>query len=98
MKNEIVTRENVYTGLEVVRGRDWRWENQDGYPGNYGVIVNQEDRRPADGWTSVKWNRTKKINSYRVGHENCFDLYIRTKSNIIDNIENNLNKLENKYK
>ena len=48
-------------GTRVVRGPDWKWENQDDH--EVGVIVGEiED----DGWVRVKWQSSGVTNSYRL--------------------------------
>lgn len=59
-------------GMKVVRGRDWSWGNQDGGPGNVGVIEKTGDY--SNGWVRVRWANGKE-NGYRIGAYGCFDLY-----------------------
>lgn len=44
---------NAVVGLRVVRGPDWRWQNQDGAEGNVGTITSVTD--VLAGWVSVRW-------------------------------------------
>ena len=37
MNKTIVTKDNAYIGMKVVRGRDWKWGNQD-YGSKFGTI------------------------------------------------------------
>jgi hypothetical protein len=68
-----VSHENTKLGLEVVRGRDWRWDDQDGGAGCRGVVVAVE----SDGsWTDVAWKTSGLENSYRSGAEGAYDLYV----------------------
>jgi hypothetical protein len=61
-------------GAKVVRGKDWMYGRQD--EGSvYGVIMSHSSR----GWVRVKWiskdGKTVQSNGYRIGAENCYDLY-----------------------
>ena len=47
-------------GAKVVRGRDWKWEDQDGHPRNEGLVLSS----PEDGWVRVRWP-SGVTNSYR---------------------------------
>ena len=71
----IVTEENVYVGMKVVRGRDWQWADQD-KDSAYGVIT----RIRSDKWVCVNWenpnNRKYQDYIYRVGSGLCYDLYM----------------------
>ena len=55
----------------VVRGRDWKWGDQDGGNGNVGIVRDTCE----DGWVEVKW-RNGKVGQYRWGNDNCFDLKV----------------------
>lgn len=57
-------------GSQVLRGPDWKWENQDGGPGRLGTIIEPEDE---EGWVTVKWENGT-TNSYRWGAEWSYDL------------------------
>ena len=46
-------------GTKVVRGRDWKWQDQDGFL--EGVVVAELDE---EGWVRVRWN-SGASNSYR---------------------------------
>ena len=54
-------------GSRVVRGVDWRWEDQDGTC--EGIVTSEIH----NGWIDVKWNHGLR-NSYRMGAEGKFDL------------------------
>ncbi|ELP92466.1 hypothetical protein EIN_523640 [Entamoeba invadens IP1] len=60
-------------GKVVKRGRDWKWENQDGGEGNTGIVIDVAD----DGWVEVKW-KNGEIAQYRWGDEGKFDLEVVT--------------------
>lgn len=77
MPNRIVTKDNFKVGDKVVRGRDWRWGDQDkgsvyGVIGNFSVIADNTT------WHYVHWvdykGKELGLYSYRIGHEK-FDLY-----------------------
>ncbi|CAI2350375.1 unnamed protein product [Caenorhabditis sp. 36 PRJEB53466] len=53
----------------VVRGKDWRWEDQDGGEGKFGRITSP----PENGWVDVTWENGY-ANSYRFGANGNFDL------------------------
>ena len=57
-------------GDTVVRGPDWKWENQDGGEGSKGVVTDIKRK----GWVIVKWDKTK--HDYRFGAQNAFDLEV----------------------
>jgi E3 ubiquitin-protein ligase HECTD1 len=67
-----VTRENFREGLRVVRGKDWKWDDQDGGAGKVGVT----SKDSSDGWCKVAWEGKQSTNSYRIGADNAFDLAI----------------------
>lgn len=46
-------------GTKVVRGRDWKWQDQDEFM--EGVVVGELDE---EGWVRVRWN-SGATNSYR---------------------------------
>nr|XP_016939130.1 E3 ubiquitin-protein ligase Ufd4 [Drosophila suzukii]XP_016939137.1 E3 ubiquitin-protein ligase Ufd4 [Drosophila suzukii] len=55
------------TGARVIRGVDWRWEDQDGCA--EGTITGEIH----NGWIDVKWDHGVR-NSYRMGAEGKYDL------------------------
>lgn len=59
----------IVPGARVVRGVDWRWEDQDGTPPCEGVVTGEIH----NGWIDVKWDHGLK-NSYRMGAEGKYDL------------------------
>ena len=69
-----VTEDNFKVGDKVVRGEDWKWDNQDGGKGCVGTI---EYLSESGNWVNVKWSNAYP-NSYRVGAEGCYDLYFYT--------------------
>lgn len=77
MKNDkqyrVVTEYNYKIGDKVVRGRDWKWGDED-KDSVYGVIYAGVD----GGWLSVSWinykGRIVNKQEYEVG-PNQFDLY-----------------------
>jgi len=56
-------------GVQVRRGPDWVWENQDGGDGQLGITENHSE----DGWVQVRW-ATGECGVYRVGLEGRYDL------------------------
>lgn len=68
-----VTKDTYYIGMEVVRGRDWRWETQDGFPGNTGTITEIAYKSGGDYWVRVAWKDGGSHNTYRIGPKS-FDL------------------------
>ncbi|KAL6431933.1 hypothetical protein ACFW04_007392 [Cataglyphis niger] len=75
-------------GLRVVRGQDWKWEDQDGGEGHAGTIVeigkppsmvgnsasspNPTDRTP-DKTVIIQWDHGARSN-YRIGYQGAYDL------------------------
>ncbi len=71
-------------GLRVIRGPDWKWEEQDGGEGGVGTVVEvgtgapkgaKEGSSPStpDKTVIVQWDGGTRTN-YRVGHQDGFDL------------------------
>jgi ankyrin repeat protein len=66
----------VFPGATVVRGRDWRWSDQDGGPGKEGTVLE------ISGWHSessrsvavVEWRESSRKRKYRLGHKGKVDL------------------------
>ncbi|CAI8033696.1 E3 ubiquitin-protein ligase mib1 [Geodia barretti] len=66
----------VFVGARVVRGRDWRWSDQDGGAGREGTVVE------VCGWQSessrsvavVEWRESGLKRKYRLGHKGKVDL------------------------
>jgi hypothetical protein len=83
--NIMVTKDNAVVGLEVVRGRDWNYGDQDCVNGKQvvGVIVNTKDyflSNKHSGWVRVQWKGGCK-DSYEIGHgldneDARYDLYV----------------------
>ena len=48
----------------VVRGPDWRWEDQDGGEGTIGKVLKTEEEGEGEGWVRVRWPNGVK-NRYR---------------------------------
>lgn len=65
----------IRPGTRVVRGRDWKWGDQDGGPGRTGVVtdVRSWNGHP-DSCIRVRWDANKATNVYRYNVENAFDL------------------------
>jgi len=61
-------------GARVMRGPDWKWDEQDGGTGRLGTVV----QAPTDQeWVRVAWD-VEKDNAYRWGHEGAYDLMLAT--------------------
>ncbi|CAI8033698.1 E3 ubiquitin-protein ligase MIB2 [Geodia barretti] len=66
----------LFVGARVVRGRDWRWSDQDGGAGREGTVVE------VCGWQSessrsvavVEWRESGLKRKYRLGHKGKVDL------------------------
>ncbi|XP_034233940.1 uncharacterized protein LOC117640978 [Thrips palmi] len=63
---EALAATGVAVGSRVVRGKDWRWDDQDGNPPGEGVVVAVNS--PVSGWVSVRWPSGKQYN-YRMGEK-----------------------------
>lgn len=75
-------------GLRVVRGQDWKWDDQDGGEGHAGTVVeigkppsygnpaspNASDRTP-DKTVIVQWDHGSRSN-YRIGYQGAYDLLV----------------------
>ncbi|XP_054721414.1 putative HERC2-like protein 3 [Uloborus diversus] len=57
-------------GTRVVKGSDWKWDDQDGPPPGEGTVINELSE---DGWISVLWD-TGSTNCHRMGKEEKYDL------------------------
>ncbi|XP_062388294.1 putative HERC2-like protein 3 [Sardina pilchardus] len=57
-------------GTRIMRGQDWKWENQDGIPPGLGLVIGSLSE---SGWIRVRWDNGH-INSYRMGAEGKYDL------------------------
>jgi E3 ubiquitin-protein ligase HECTD1 len=62
-------------GARVIRGVDWRWDDQDG--ATEGVITGEIH----NGWIDVKWDHGLR-NSYRMGAEGKYDLKLANSDNL----------------
>ncbi|CAI4227539.1 unnamed protein product [Auanema sp. JU1783] len=61
-------QEKDFRGVKVVRGADWRWDNQDsGFEGRIISLTDQHD------WVDVLWDNGYQ-NSYRFGAEGRYDV------------------------
>lgn len=69
----IAVREaDIRIGLRVIRGRDWKWGEQDGGAGHEGVVVGRV--ADAASWWRVTWDASQQSNNYRVGEAGSYDL------------------------
>ncbi|XP_046572291.1 uncharacterized protein LOC124280410 isoform X2 [Haliotis rubra] len=64
--------ELIEIGNKVQRGRDWAYGNQDGGPGNHGVVI----RKSPEGKVKVRWFAQDTICTYNYGCDGRFDLEI----------------------
>jgi Mib_herc2 len=60
------------SGLRVVRGRDWRFDDQDKGEGYVGTVLKLDEKK---GWVIVLWDHGKGYN-YRAGLDGKHDLRI----------------------
>lgn len=67
---------HITTGARVVRGVDWRWEDQDSNGGE-GTVTGEIH----NGWIDVKWDHGVR-NSYRMGAEGKYDLKLANCDNL----------------
>ncbi|KAJ6649764.1 E3 ubiquitin-protein ligase Ufd4 [Pseudolycoriella hygida] len=68
---------HITPGARVVRGVDWRWDDQDGPQPGEGVVTGEIH----NGWIDVKWDHGVR-NSYRMGAEGKFDLKLANCDNL----------------
>ncbi|XP_018058447.1 PREDICTED: E3 ubiquitin-protein ligase MIB2 [Atta colombica] len=88
-KPNFIYSEMLEVGLRVVRGQDWKWDDQDGGEGHAGTIVeigrppsagnstsspNPTDRTP-DKTVIVQWDHGARSN-YRIGYQGAYDLLV----------------------
>ena len=57
-------------GQRVKRGKDWKWDDQDGGAGYLGTVVDEGGGK----WVKVLWDKSHTRADYRIGHDGCFDL------------------------
>ena len=68
-------------GIRVVRGPDWKWEDQDGGEGHSGTVVEllgssqAKTQSPPEGTVILQWDVGSR-NNYRVGHQSAYDLRV----------------------
>lgn len=62
-------------GVRVIRGVDWRWDDQDGT--TEGTVTGEIH----NGWIDVKWDHGLR-NSYRMGAEGKYDLKLANADNL----------------
>lgn len=71
---DMPVEDGIKKGDKVVRGMDWKWEDQDGRHGNTGEVTEVK----GNGWISVKWSGSKgKPHDYRWGKDGKFDVKIQ---------------------
>lgn len=65
-------------GYRVVRGPDWRWNDQDGGEGNLGTVVEvgkTGSNTSPEKTVIVQWDNGARTN-YRMGYHGAYDLLI----------------------
>uniref|UniRef100_K3WUM2 MIB/HERC2 domain-containing protein n=1 Tax=Globisporangium ultimum (strain ATCC 200006 / CBS 805.95 / DAOM BR144) TaxID=431595 RepID=K3WUM2_GLOUD len=68
---------DIQIGDRVMRGPDWKWSNQDGEKGSFGTVERISTWGGVAGsGVTVRWDKTQRVNTYRWGAENCYDLII----------------------
>jgi hypothetical protein len=65
-----------FKGARVRRGKDWKWDDQDGGRGKLGTV---DEPTEGTGWVGVKWD-SGRHNSYRWGVDGCYDLELASSS------------------
>ena len=67
----------IEPGLRVVRGPDWKWDDQDGGEGCLGTVAEAPagDRAIPEGVVVVQWDAGNRCN-YRCGIEGKYDLKV----------------------
>ena len=60
----------IFSGAKVIRGHDWRWEDQDGGAKLGGFVLETADWRPEyrRSAATVSWTHADK-DAYRVGYK-----------------------------
>lgn len=72
----------IAPGLRVVRGRDWKWKNQDGGEGYLGTVHQLPNKGSCpDKCVTVIWDGGSR-NTYRAGFEGSYDLRIYDTSGV----------------
>jgi len=67
-----VTKDNVRAGLNVVRGDDWKWKEEDGGDGQVGTVLSVNEQKQT---ATVAWHSTSHVgDQYRYG-QSC-DLFV----------------------
>lgn len=70
------SRVELHVDDRIVRGPDWKWDNQDGGAGQQGTVTTMKSR----GWVAVKWDHHPNCKKdYRWGHEESYDLKVISK-------------------
>ena len=68
----------MQVGIRVVRGPDWKWQNQDNGEGNVGTVVEigqTGNSNTPDRTVVVQWDSGFRTN-YRVGYQAQYDLRV----------------------
>ena len=73
---ERIWQSRLNKGMNVRRGQDWKWGDQDGGPLAVGQVIGfATDVGASDNWVKIKWANGRQ-NNYRWGAEGAFDLEI----------------------
>lgn len=65
--------QGIKKGDKVVRGADWKWDDQDGGSGKMGEVIAVK----GNGWVTVRWSGGKaKPGDYRWGKDAKFDVKV----------------------
>lgn len=62
-------------GVRVVRGPDWKWDDQDGGKGNVGTVIDTQSDGSSIRPVTVVWDSGFK-GHYRAGPRGCYDLRV----------------------
>lgn len=63
------SRKEIQVGDRVVRGPDWKWDNQDGGKGGKGTVVEIKRR----GWVIITWDKKRSVkHDYRWGDQESY--------------------------
>ena len=76
--SHVVKKVSLKLGLRVVRGIDWKWDNQDGGEGHVGTVVEvggQAESSIPTGVVVVGWDSGVRANC-QVGYESADDLRV----------------------
>ncbi|XP_006811375.1 uncharacterized protein LOC102801576 [Saccoglossus kowalevskii] len=84
--------DDIKVGVRVQRGKDWKWDDQDGGSGNTGVVYKVHSGA-TKGLVQVRWSNGVKAD-YRHGRDNCYDLKILGDGNIVGRVEKSVSSID----